>query len=705
MRQKFLPVLLWILSTGAMWADASLTVDWTVTDKTKVGTNFTLNVNVDSAGLCSLSSVENVPPTIAFAVSGTVGIPALYGKTFSLNILSVNGQNFSTHNSIHLGRMGIAGWRFKDPESVARITADLSQLSSNLTVRLTSVEILNSSSDYTIGLRDSSGIEAVGAPGQSQLAGFSPVLSGGGTDFFEYRAVSGNAGGWGSLTFDFGMKDVYETPIQLANIFSSGCVLQRDHTVPVWGTCEPGEAICVTVHEQVKSCVADDAGNWRVVLDAEPASGPFAMTISGERSTAVVLSDVYFGDVWLLTGQSNMFLALKSHLKSFADYYPEIPNAQDDFDDMRFMLVDTVEAPAPAKDITVKQPWSRWQADKLQSMSTLGYFIARQLNDMLDTNGQENIPLGFIRVCRGATAAEQWMSAESLAAMDEPLIADEGKPASGFYNGMIAPLQNYAIKGMLWYQGSGNARTIERSEQYPVVWRTLVESWREQWGINFPMYYVQLSTHMKYSPIPKDDDPSARYANLAWIRESQTACRAVPNTEMACIIDIGFQGHAHAPGKDRVGQRVARIMAAKTYGIDTVYRGPNVSNVRFEGSDVVITFDHVAGGLETRAVDAQPDDEEIAEGMPPVSVSADELAGFALCGSDRGFYWATDAEIVSSNQVRVSNVVDVPQPVALRYAWQSYPRCNLFNSEGLPAEPFRTDNYEYLSSGGGEASK
>jgi sialate O-acetylesterase len=266
---------------------------------------------------------------------------------------------------------------------------------------------------------------------------------------------------------------------------------------------------------------------------------------------------------------------------------------------------------------------------------------------------------------------------------------------------MIAPIQSYAIKGVFWYQGESNARTINRIEQYPLVFRTLVESWRAQWGINFPVYYVQLAPYMKFSAVPQDDDTNLNFDNWAWMRESQAECLVITNTAMACIIDSGMQNQIHPPYKDRAGERLARIAAADSYGINIVSRGPTISNVQMSGPDVVVTFDHIAGGLQTRAVDAQPDAQELAEGFPVVSVSSNELAGFALCGTDQVFYWAS-GEIISSNQVRISNAAKVPHPVAVRYAWQSYPRCNLFNSEGLLAEPFRTDSYGYKTSSGAQ---
>ena len=696
------------LAVSAIMSDAALTVDWTNSVTTTIGTNFALNININSQGNYVLVSTVNVPTSMQFSVSGTTGIPALSGKTFSLTFSSVNGQAFKCIDSTGSYRIGMVGggnaYRFDLTNEIARITADLSQMGSGQTFHLVSVEVFNSVSAYTIGLRNSSGVETVGATNQTDLSAISPVLSGGGVDYFDYRAASGSAGGWGSLVFDFGIKEAYPTPIHLANIFSSGCVLQRDKTVAVWGTCQPGETLTLTVHNQTKTTVADTNGNWRINLDPETAGGPFTMTVFGTRSVAVVLTGVYFGDVWLFTGQSNMALTIGQQVSLHSAYYPPLPDASDNFDDMRFAIIDVVSNDVPAADVTMAQSWSRWQADQLGNLSAVGYFFARTLKSALVANGMTNVPLGFVMVCKGSTASEQWTSAAALAAMGEPLIQEDGKTPSIYYNGMIAPIQNYGIKGAIWYQGEGNSRTIERVEQYPLVWRTMVESWRTQWGINFPVYFVQLAPYMDFARIPKDDDTDIYYANWAWARESQTECLAVTNTGMACIIDSGFQWLIHPPYKDRVGDRLARMAEAGTYGIATVSRGPTVTNWQISGSNAVITFNNVAGGLRTQTVDAEPDAEEIASNCAPVSVSANELAGFALCGTNQTFYWATRAEIISSNQVRISNVADVPNPVAIRYAWQSYPRCNLFNSAGLPAEPFRTDTYGYLTSTGADST-
>ena len=488
-------------------------------------------------------------------------------------------------------------------------------------------------------------------------------------------------------------------PLQLDPLFSSGAVLQRDQQVTVWGLAVPGETLTLAVKSQSRTAVADSSGSWQMALDPEPAGGPFALSVSGSQSSSVTLTNLYFGDVWLLTGQSNMEQSVGSQSANFPAYYPVMPDSDDDLDDVRFALIRAVDAAAgPADRVVLDLPWNRWEASALANMSATGYFFARELKASLDANGQGHIPLGFIKVCKGATAAEEWISAEAVASMDEPLIAREGKTASGYYNGMIAPLQKYAVKGVLWYQGEANADTIARIAQYPLVFRTLVESWRAQWNNpELPFYFVQLAPFRKGALIPEEGDWS-------WMRESQAEGLSVTNTAMACIIDSGLQADIHPPFKDRVGHRLARLALNHSYGLPVVSRGPTVSDVQINGSQIVVTFDNVADGLETRAVDSQPDAEEVAVGGTAISIFADELGGFALCGRDQVFYWAAEAEIISSNQVRIANVANVPEPGSVRYAWSRYPRCNLFNSEGLPAEPFRTDTYEFGSSSGAAAS-
>jgi sialate O-acetylesterase len=488
------------------------------------------------------------------------------------------------------------------------------------------------------------------------------------------------------------ITDVYfgALPVELSAIISNGCVLQRDRPVALWGTGASGETITVQIKDQSNTSLVDGNGNWQVTLEPEPAGGPYPLTISGTMSLSIELADVYYGDVWILTGQSNMFQTLAAQMSAFPDEYPVVPNDTDDFDDVRLAIVAIVsDLRHPRKDVTMHLPWSRWEPEALPDMSTIGYFFTRFLKEQLESHGLGDIPLGIIKVCKGGTSIEEWISNDKLVASGLPLPSN----ASGHYNGMIAPIQNYAITGALWYQGESNATSIGKISRYPALKEILVDSWREQWNHPYlPLFFVQLAPYHAHSALMKDSEL------WPWMREAQLQCLSIANTAMACSIDGGLQGDIHPPFKDRLGERLARIALSETYGLPFQSRGPVVKNVQIDGSDVIITFDHVADGLRTQAVNSENNKDEITAGFLPVSVSSDELAGFALCGSDQTFYWATQAEIISPNQVRISNRTDVPQPKAVRYAWQNFPRCNLFNSEGLPAEPFRSDDYGYNTS-------
>ncbi len=327
--------------------------------------------------------------------------------------------------------------------------------------------------------------------------------------------------------------------LSLSSIFSNGCVLQRNQSVALWGSAMPGETLELTVKDQRKTTVPDNNGHWRMELDPEPAGGPYTLTITGTQSESVVLTDVYFGDVWLLTGQSNMHQTVAAQYGNFPEYYPQIPNATDNFDDMRFALINIKESlDGPVTEPTMLLPWNRWETGKLGAMSAVGYFFGRSLKASLEENGMGDIPLGFIKVSRGGTAIEQWISADALNAMEEPLIPRDDKPASGYYNGMIAPVQDYSIKGILWYQGEANTDKTSRIKQYPLLFKTLVESWREEWkNPDIPFYFVQLAPFRKHKTFPlQEADP------WALMREAQTECLSIPNTGMVCIIESGIQG-------------------------------------------------------------------------------------------------------------------------------------------------------------------
>lgn len=342
--------------------------------------------------------------------------------------------------------------------------------------------------------------------------------------------------------------------------------------------------------------------------------------------------------------------------------------------------------------------------ETVPGFSAVGYFFGRELHKEL------NVPIGLIHTSWGGTPAESWTRRGALESVpdcmpilerfdeamakypeakkkyDESMIAwkedvkkakaegknpprrpgapfGPGNPHSpaGLYNAMIAPLIPYSIGGAIWYQGESNAG---RAYQYRKLFPAMITNWRKDWGQgDFPFLFVQLANFMAVDPEPVDS---------AWaeLREAQLMTLALPNAGMAVIIDIGEARDIHPKNKQDVGKRLALWALGKSYGKKQVYSGPIYKSKRTEGNKITLEFEHVGGGLA-------------AGGGEP-------LKGFAVAGADRKFVWA-DAKI-DGNTVIISSD-EVSEPAAVRYGWANNPVCNLYNKEGLPASPFRTDDW------------
>lgn len=280
-----------------------------------------------------------------------------------------------------------------------------------------------------------------------------------------------------------------------------------------------------------------------------------------------------------------------------------------------------------------------------------------------------------------------------LPALDTQKMADAPQPpanppgpqnvASFLFNGMIHPILPYAIKGVIWYQGESNAG---RSFQYRTAFPLMITDWRKQWNQgDFPFYFCQLANFM-----PKKSEPGE--SGWAELREAQSMTLKLPNTGQAVLIDIGESGDIHPRNKKDVGERLALIALAKDYGKSLPYSGPVYDSLKIDGSKAVLTFKHTDGGLVAKTLPATFDvKSQTKETAPLVRNSpSSQLEGFAICGEDKKWFWA-DAKIEGDTIVVTSD--KVPAPVAVRYAWSENPTCNLYNGAGLPASPFRTDDF------------
>jgi sialate O-acetylesterase len=268
-----------------------------------------------------------------------------------------------------------------------------------------------------------------------------------------------------------------------------------------------------------------------------------------------------------------------------------------------------------------------------------------------------------------------------------PVWVNNPNAPTVLYNGMIVPLVPFGIRGAIWYQGESNA---DRAYQYRELFPTMITNWRQDWGLdNFPFLFVQLANYMPTKPEPGE-------SNWAELREAQTMTLGLPNTGMATIIDIGEANDIHPKNKQDVGKRLALWALAETHGKDIVYSGPLYKSMEIKGKQVVLHFEHIGGGLvaqssedRRRKTDDRTDPSSVVR-----SPSSGPLKGFAIAGSDRKFVWA-QAEIKGSTVVVSSDAV--AEPVAVRYAWADNPVCNLYNKSGLPASPFRTDDWPGLT--------
>jgi sialate O-acetylesterase len=426
-------------------------------------------------------------------------------------------------------------------------------------------------------------------------------------------------------------------------LFSDGAVLQRGCVVPVWGSAGDGEKVTVKFAGQTVSAVASN-GQWMLRLRPMRANAvPQAMIISGANT--VEIKNILVGDVWVCSGQSNM----QFEMHWLTDSAKQIALANDPL--LRLLGVPQGGATQPKRDIAVR--WSECTSQSVEWFSAVGYFFGR------DVRQSQKVPVGLINSRVGGTAAENWLSWQALAANPklQPIAGKqpvEGGP-SFLYNAMIAPLQPFAIRGVIWYQGESNAYSASRALEYGELFQTLIKCWRDEWGLReLPFLFVQIAPHNDMVPE---------------IRESQLLTwQQTPKTAMVVITDCGDAIDIHPKQKEPVGARLALAARAVAYGERLEYSGPVFRKMKVKGNKAILSFTHVGGGLVAK------------EGA---------LKGFAMAGRDNTFVPA-EAAIVGKTVIVSSK--EVTQPVAVRYGWANVPDVNLFNKEGLPATPFRTDS-------------
>ena len=357
------------------------------------------------------------------------------------------------------------------------------------------------------------------------------------------------------------------------------------------------------------------------------------------------------GDVWVCSGQSNMYVPLRDSDGAREEI------ARSGNDKLRLFFID----PFPTDKDHPKEPYDfvdgNWNVSgpkTVDGFTAVGYYFGQKLQREL------HVPIGLIESTLGGTSAERWTSRESMESNPELRDATEGQKYD-LYNGLIAPLTRFPIRGVIWYQGESNA---PRGWKYRILLPALIQCWRDAWKIkDLPFLIVQLPGYDKVNKEPTESD-------WADIREAQLyVSQSVPNAGLAVTTDLGDEKEIHPRRKRQVGERLALVALAKVHDYDIAYSGPIFQKMDVRGGAIVLHFNHVGKGLE-------------AKDGP--------LTGFTIAGEDRQFQNA-EARIEGNTVVVQSD--QVPKPIAARYGWAKNPQVNLWNRDGLPASPFRTDDF------------
>lgn len=502
---------------------------------------------------------------------------------------------------------------------------------------------------------------------------------------------------WGVL---WGASTDINPTLSVAEVFGEGMVLQQKDANNIWGTGQPSATVQIAIQGKSASTKVAADGSWMVSVRNLKAGGPYTLKIHSDKDSLLV-SEVYVGEVWLATGQSNMERKLSMSEKGEA----AVRTARNTH--IRFLMVPQVYY--KGHKVTSKMQWQTATTPQVANMSAIGYYFACELQKEL------GVPVGIICCYRGGTPAEAWVKEETLAEDSklapiwenyrEVAIADDTlyeekmskykslykiyndsvalgyknairpfepvgpkhhKRPCGLYHNMLQTIIPYTAKGVIWYQGEGNA---ERGEQYKTLFPALIKQWRADFHRpNLPFYFVQLSNfdHPYWQQNP----------HWAELRDAQLfTWKSVKNTAMVVSIDKGEENDVHPIYKRPIGERLAACALHLQYGKSTPYSGPVYRSMKVKGSKVEISFDFCYSGLSTKG---------------------DSPKGFSVCGSDHCFMPAKAR--ISGNKVIIW-ADEVTTPVAVRYGWSNWTDANLFNKDGLPATPFRTDNFPLITEG------
>lgn len=439
---------------------------------------------------------------------------------------------------------------------------------------------------------------------------------------------------------------------------SSNMVLQQNSQATLWGWADPSERFTITCSwkNAVDTVTAFNSGKWKAKISTPSAGGPYTVTIKG-RSNTIVLENILIGEIWICSGQSNMEMSNTQQIKD------ELPNSKND--NIRFFTVAKATSEYPQDFADGK--WVPCNEETLRRFSAVGYFFGKKLHQEL------NVPIGLIQSAWSGTPVELWEPAEVIES--DPVMKEAAtkirnvtyrpnKPGL-IYNAMIYPISNYTIAGAIWYQGEGNT---PRAYAYQKMFTGMIGAWRKQFEQDFPFYYVQIAPYTYETPY-----------EAALLMEQQTRSLSYPKTGMVVITDlVDNVKNQHPQNKLDVGIRLANMALAETYKKNIpvpTYKNPVYKRMEVSKGKISLYFDNAPNGFMVKGNEEQPTE-------------------FLIAGDDKNFL---PAEVkLEKNRIVVWNK-QIPNPVAVRFSFSNTGMSNVFNKEGLPVIPFRTDDWEVNS--------
>lgn len=448
--------------------------------------------------------------------------------------------------------------------------------------------------------------------------------------------------------------------VKLPSIFGDGMVLQQQSQVAVWGTSSPNGKVAITATwTKSKAMVtADASGNWKARLQTPSAGGPYQLTFDDGKK--LTIGNVMIGEVWLCAGQSNMEMPMKG--------FPAqgVLGANDAIVRSANPHIRMITVPRASKTVAQNDFSAKWQSaspETVAQFSATGYFFGKLLHDVA------NVPVGLVCVSYGGSCIEAWMSPETSQPFEHTPVPQAGdsikspnRTPTVLFNGMLAPVIGYGIRGVIWYQGETN---YQNPDGYPQLMSAMVHDWRTRWGIGqFPFYFSQIAPYDYKLLAPND---TVEKHNSAYLREAQLkAAKLIPNSGMSVLLDAGEEKNIHPANKKTAGERLAYLALAHTYGIKGFgAESPVPNEINVKDSTITINFLNTPNGITSYGK---------------------EPSLFEIAGDDKRFHRAK--AVLGRKSVTLSSPL-VAKPKYVRYAFRDFVEAEIFNTEGLPLTSFR----------------